>query len=286
MKDRSFDPNLKPAQKRLPAGSCDCHFHVFEDVAVFPVADTATYVPALASLTDYERLCREYGIDRAVLVHPSTYGSDHSSYEKLMQENRHWMRGVVVAPVDVSEKDLERWHDLGTRGTRVNMLYASARPSMDDLHVIIDKVKPLGWHLQMIADVSVDADALKAVADREIPVVIDHLGHGKPGQLIESAGFATLCALMREGRAWVKLSAPYRLSRQAPQYTETRVLVDALLKAGPEQAVWGTDWPHPNFDGPMPNDGDLVDLAFDWLPDSALQQAVLVDNPARLYWSE
>jgi hypothetical protein len=34
---------------------------------------------------------------------------------------------------------------------------------------------------------------------------------------------------------------------------------------------------------PMPNDGDLADLLFDWIPDEALRNRVLVDNPAALY---
>jgi hypothetical protein len=33
----------------------------------------------------------------------------------------------------------------------------------------------------------------------------------------------------------------------------------------------------------MPNDGDLVDLIPLFMPDASLQQAVLVDNPQRLY---
>jgi 2-pyrone-4,6-dicarboxylate lactonase len=35
----------------------------------------------------------------------------------------------------------------------------------------------------------------------------------------------------------------------------------------------------------MPNDGELVDLFAAVTADAALRQAVLVDNPTRLYWS-
>jgi predicted TIM-barrel fold metal-dependent hydrolase len=34
---------------------------------------------------------------------------------------------------------------------------------------------------------------------------------------------------------------------------------------------------------PMPNDGALLDLLGDWMPDSDLRHRVLVENPARLY---
>jgi predicted TIM-barrel fold metal-dependent hydrolase len=33
----------------------------------------------------------------------------------------------------------------------------------------------------------------------------------------------------------------------------------------------------------MPNDGELMDLLADWVPDEAQRSRILVDNPARLY---
>jgi predicted TIM-barrel fold metal-dependent hydrolase len=33
----------------------------------------------------------------------------------------------------------------------------------------------------------------------------------------------------------------------------------------------------------MPNDGALLDLLGQWIPDEALRRRVLVDNPAALY---
>ena len=47
--------------------------------------------------------------------------------------------------------------------------------------------------------------------------------------------------------------------------------------------MWGSDWPHPDHFGEMPNDGDLIDLLLDWGPDEALRQKILVDNPAELF---
>lgn len=280
-----FDKTLKPARARLPAGTCDCHFHIFDKASVYPLAASATYAPTPATEADYQALREAYGIDRAVLVHPSVYGADHASYEALLAENDSWLRGVAVAYPGSTDTEIERWNRLGTKGTRVNVLFAGG-PSRSDIDTLIDKVKPYGWHVQLFADLTEVADLAGHVVDRGLPVVIDHIGHAEPEQLIKSPGFSNLLSLMRDGRAWVKLSAPYRLSVQAPAYPEVRPLVDALMDANPAQAVWGTDWPHPSIHGPMPNDGDLVDLVFDWLPDEASRQAVLVDNPTRLYWSD
>jgi 2-pyrone-4,6-dicarboxylate lactonase len=49
--------------------------------------------------------------------------------------------------------------------------------------------------------------------------------------------------------------------------------------------IWGTDWPHPNMPKEAPDDGVLVDTIPKIAPTAALQQALLVDNPMRLYWS-
>ncbi len=59
-----------------------------------------------------------------------------------------------------------------------------------------------------------------------------------------------------------------------------------LLEVAPDRAIWGTDFPHPNISGDMPNDGDLVDLLALFAPDATLRQKILVDNPARLYGFE
>ena len=46
----------------------------------------------------------------------------------------------------------------------------------------------------------------------------------------------------------------------------------------------GTDWPHPNMKKEAPDDGALVDFIPRIALSAAAQQALLVDNPMRLYW--
>src|SRR5690606_33892148 len=147
-----FDPSLKPARARLPQGSCDCHFHIFDQASTYPLAPTAAYVPTPATQEDYQALCKTYGIDRSVLVHPSVYGADHTSYEALMAAKTEW-RGVAVAHAHTTDAEIERWNQLRTKGTRVNVLFSNG-PSRKDIDSIMDKVQPYGWHIQLFADLT------------------------------------------------------------------------------------------------------------------------------------
>ena len=44
-----------------------------------------------------------------------------------------------------------------------------------------------------------------------------------------------------------------------------------------------SDWPHPQYFKPMPNDIDLLDPMLDWVPDEATRNKIFVDNPAEAF---
>ena len=81
----------------------------------------------------------------------------------------------------------------------------------------------------------------------------------------------------------MKLTGPYRLTREPLPYAPCDEWVSALLAAAPERLVWGSDWPHVMLKGAMPNDADLVYLIGRWLPEPMHRRQVLVENPAVLY---
>lgn len=279
-----FDPVVKAPRERLPKGTCDCHFHVFEDVSRYPLAEGRSYTPAAAPMRDFRRMMAAVGVDRAVLVQPSVYGSDHTLFVDMLQEHGAWLRGVAVVRAGTPEKDIDAWHQAGSRGTRVNALYAAGAP-IGEIEAIVNRIRPHGWHLQVCIDVDAEPKLLEQIVDLGAPVVVDHIGHMPAERAATSRGFATLEALLREGRIWTKLSGPYRLTAQRSGFSDVQPMVDRLVKANPARLVWGSDWPHPSIAPPMVNDTGLANLAFDWLGDAALRQRVLVDNPTKLYWA-
>ncbi|MGE5720815.1 MAG: amidohydrolase family protein, partial [Sphingomonadales bacterium] len=54
----------------------------------------------------------------------------------------------------------------------------------------------------------------------------------------------------------------------------------------PDRVLWGTDWPHPNMQDNIPDDGKLVDVVPRLATTEALQRKLLIDNPERLYWAD
>jgi 2-pyrone-4,6-dicarboxylate lactonase len=58
-----------------------------------------------------------------------------------------------------------------------------------------------------------------------------------------------------------------------------------VVEQFPDRVLWGTDWPHPNLKGHMPDDGELVDFIPRIATTPQLQRKLLVDNPHRLYWA-
>jgi predicted TIM-barrel fold metal-dependent hydrolase len=118
------------------------------------------------------------------------------------------------------------------------------------------------------------------------------MGAGDGKLAASRPGFDDVLALLRAGKAWVKVSGANRVSRAGGTFEDAVPVIRALVEANPERAVWGTDWPHigPHKAGApervvyMGHDNRallrLLGLA---VADQAVIRQVLVDNPAKLY---
>lgn len=277
-------PATRAPRRALPSGACDCHFHVFEDAQRYPLGAVRSYTPTPAPLTEYRKLLDVLGVERAILVHPSVYGKDHSTFEDTLKACAGWMRGVAVAYEDTTQDDIARWHALGARGTRCNALF-SGGASLSQMRSIADKVRDHGWHLQLLVDVGADPEIVGKIADFGLTVVVDHFGHLPAATALQNKGFQNLLSLVREGRAWVKMSGAYRVSAQRTDYTDVAPMAEALLHANESQLVWGSDWPHPSIAAPMADDTEILDALANWLSPEQWKK-VLSDNPQRLYWTD
>ncbi len=280
------DPAPRPPGIAVPPGACDCHAHICGPAARYPYAPQRIYTPPDALLGDYMAMLDTLGVERAVLVQPSVYGTDNSAMIEAMAAAGRRFRGVAVIDEDTSDDEIERLHDTGVRGIRLNLVDV-ADPGGDiplaAATRLAERIAPRGWHVELLIHVDDYPDLDTMFAGFPAPIVFGHLGYMRPGRDAAAPGFQALLRLLAGANAWVKLTGPYRISAGDLPYGDMLLLAHALVAAAPGRLLWGSDWPHVMVRKQMPNDGDLCDLLGDWIPDPDIRKTVLVDNPARLY---
>jgi len=275
----------------LPSHACDCHCHVFGPAARFPYAEPRSYTPEDAPLSDYLALLDRLGCERGVLVQPSAYGRDNAAMLDALARAPKRLRGVAVGGAELDAATLKAWHANGVRGLRANEFRRDGKPyyqngvRLADIEPLYPAMADLGWHLQLWIDTR-DLPELSAQLARVLaamPVVVDHMGRMDHRHGVNHPGFQALVRGVGDGRLWSKVSGAYRLGSTAPDYLEAKPFHEALVAANPANLVWGSDWPHPRPEGPVPDAKNLLDLFLDWTPRAQDRQAILSDNPARLY---
>jgi 2-pyrone-4,6-dicarboxylate lactonase len=275
------NPDLTPPKFVAPPHSWDCHLHIIGPVTQYPLVANRSWTPVESSAEQYRRVAAALRLEHAVIVQPSIYGTDNrSTRDAVVGSNGKW-RGVAVLDADVQPSELEKLHEAGFRGVRINVLFRGGL-TMDVLERVAAAIQPLGWHIQLLVDGRDLPELAPRMRKLPVPFVVDHMGHMPASLGVQHPGFQTLLELAREG-CWVKLSGAYRISAQPYPYEDVVPFAQALVEAAPSRLVWGSDWPHPAVTVPMPRDGDLFDLLPTWVPDSTTRHRVLVENPATLY---
>lgn len=274
------DPHPRPPTITVPPNACDCHVHLFGDPAKYPYLPDRRYTPSGGSPAEYRHMLRALGLTRAVVVQPAVYGDNRMTMDALAEASGEW-RGIARIEPSITDAELTELHEAGFRGARFN--FRTGAESMQAVEEIARRIAPFGWHIQIHAAGRYLAPLADSLSRLPTDVVIDHFGRIPLEQGVQGEAFMTLLDLLRGGRAWVKLSAPYAFADPALPYPSLVPYAQALVAAAPERLVWGSDWPHPSNHGTMPNAGALLDLLSLWAPDPNHQRLILVDNPARLY---
>jgi len=270
---------------QFPRGATDCHAHLFGPQALYPLLPQTHFVPHECLLEDYIRMLKTIGCQRAVLIQPSVYGIRNDLVEDALARAPEGvsLRGVAVVDPDIGEHELERLHQLGFRGIRINLAAGTGGLQLSDARVLADRIRPFGWHLQFYADFHRQPELADALERLDATLVIDHFGRAPAAAGCDAPGFQMLLRLLRRDNVYAKLSAPYFISGQHPGYGDVAPLAAAMLDVAPDRLVWGTDWPHASARAQMPDDGDLADVLARWIPEADARARVLTSTPARLY---
>ncbi len=273
----------KPALK-LPRGACDAHFHIMGPGSRFPYAADRKLTPTDAPKEALFALHDFLGIDRGVIVHTAAHGTDNSVTEDALAAKGGAYRGVGLMPVTVADAELRRLDAAGFRGARFHyMQHLGAGTPIGDVIAFGKRLAAIGWHLQIHMAADRIAELAPAIRQSPVPVMIDHMGRVDAAPGLDQPAFQDLLRLMDDPNVWVKVSGCDRATRQGPPYADAVPFARKLAAEFGDRVVWGTDWPHPNHSGPIPDDGGLVDLIADIAPTPQARQALLVDNPQRFY---
>ena len=289
-------PNPSKPRFAVPAGAVDAHCHVFGPGAEFPYAAERKYTPCDASKRQLYALRDRLVFARNVVVQATCHGADNRAMVDALVHSGGRARGVATVRRSITDKELESLHAAGVRGVRFNFLKRLVDfTPRDELMEIAGRIAPLGWHVVVYFEAADLAELWDFFTALPTTVVVDHMGRPDVKEPVDGPQFQRFVSLMREHpNVWSKVSCPERLSLSGPPaldgernaYRDVVPFGRHLVETFPDRVLWGTDWPHPNLKGHMPDDGLLVDFIPHIAVNAEAQRRLLVDNPMRLYWPE
>jgi 2-pyrone-4,6-dicarboxylate lactonase len=279
----------------LPPGAVDAHCHVFGPGDEFPFAPERKYTPCDAGKKDLFALRDQLGFARNVVVQATCHGADNRALVDACRASEGKARGVATVRRSVTDRELEDLHDAGVRGVRFNFLkrLVDGMPR-DEVRDIAERVAGLGWHVVVYFEARDLAELSELLVALPTPVVVDHMGRPDVTLPLDGPEFSLFLQLMRHGSIWTKVTCPERLSAIGPPaldgersaYRDVVPFARRVVETFPDRVLWGTDWPHPNLERHMPDDGLLVDFVPHIAVKPELREKLLVTNPMRLYWPE
>jgi len=294
MTDRIVSWHSNPSKPRYtpPPGAVDAHCHVFGPMAQFPFSPKAKYLPEDAGPEKLFALRDYLDFSRNVIVQASCHGTDNRATLNAIRLSDGKARGVAVVDPAISSEDLQSLHAGGMRGIRFNFLKRLVDDAPKDKFLEVSKRLPKGWHVVIYFEADILEELRPFMDAIPVPLVVDHMGRPDVTQGPDGPDMRAFRALL-DSRPDIhfKPTCPDRLDppkegRGGDPWNAFAEAVAPLVADYPDRCIWGTDWPHPNMQDNIPDDGHLVDMIPRIAPSEELQRKLLVDNPERLYWAD
>lgn len=276
-----------PAKPRYtpPPGAVDAHCHVFGPMAAFPFSAKAKYLPQDAGPEALFALRDHLGFTRNVIVQASCHGTDNAATLDAIRRSDGRARGVAVVDPAISREELAALHEGGMRAVRFNFLKRLVDDAPKNRFLDLAKRLPDGWHVVIYFEADILAELRPFIDAIPVPVVIDHMGRPDVRQGPDGADMVAFRRLLdSRDDIWFKATCPDRLDPHGSPWDDFAGAVAPLVADYEDRVLWGTDWPHPNMQDAIPDDGHLVDMIPRIAPTAILQRKMLIDNPMRLYW--
>jgi 2-pyrone-4,6-dicarboxylate lactonase len=280
------DPHPRKPKLKVPPGACDAHIHLFGPSDKYPFADISPYTSRDALPEDLFALQDVLSLSTAVIVSPGGYSRDTTMLTDVLTKHPKRFRGIALMPDDAWPAEFARLGKLGVRGLRMMSTRRGRHvPHLDPANAA--RAHEHGWHVQFYpegTDIVEYADKLLALPN---DIVLDHFASIPAAGGVDQPAVKTVLRMLDTGRVWLKLSGPMRCTPGDFPYSPVTALARIFVEHAPQRLVWGSDWPHVNLNNrAMPNDGDLLDMLADWVPDETLRNRILVQNANTLYGFE
>lgn len=222
----------------------DCHAHVYEKVASVP---DARYVPnGPAPLSTWLKHLQRHALRGGVIVQVSFLGTDNSELCTALDKlDLNRFAGIAVVPLDVGDDTLDNLVRAGVKGVRWNLVRGKSMPDLtsDLVQSFFQKLRERYLHLEVHMEGPRVAPALAQLTDQGVPIVIDHFGLPSDPTPDRDPFIAAIETLTDTASLYFKFSAHYRSPFDMTGYAST-----LLSKVGADHIVWGSDWPHTQFE--------------------------------------
>lgn len=172
----------------------------------------------------------------------------------IQQLDPHDTHGVAVIGRLTTDDELQWLHNCGVRGIRLDLYNEQAMHDLDKqldmLEFYAQRVAPFGWSMGFLQLEPANWEPLSHLIPRlPVDVVVDHQALLKASSMLpadvavaKQPGMEAILKLLAGNNFWIKISAPYRISQQDPEYDDLREVVRLLVDANPRRVIYGSDW--------------------------------------------
>lgn len=280
-KSPPWDHRLRKPRLKLPLGATDCHFHFIGPQELYPLRPNHVFAHLDFeddTMEDWLKLQDMMGLQRGVHVLSMMYKHGYELMLNSLGRFPDRLRGVICPDPSITDLELEMLTKAGVVGARFARRMG---PTIDKS--VLARTHEHGWSAHYLLRGMEEIEAWrKTILGSPGRFVIEHMGLPPAEKGVGSPEFRFVLECMDTGRCWLKLSPRFSSEDNFP-FSDTRPFIDLVVKKYPSRLLWGSDWPHPQYFKPMPNDADLIDQVGEWLPDPGLLKQVMTDNPAELF---
>ena len=234
------------------------NMHMFSsNIARFPFSPRGTYKPDVSRLSadpmvDYQAHMKEFGIDRALFVHPEPYGDDHALVLDCLARTAPAQFKATSMFFPKDDDAPARLEALVKQHPRIcstrfhlhrgNTAYFTSFTE-PGVRALWKKAVDLNLVVELDLGPNYARDAGAAIAAFPgCKVLIDHMCNPKTGMIWE---YGDVLDLAKYPNVYMKMSSLGYMAEDKPDYESLIPFTRRVIKEfGPDRMVWSGDSPH------------------------------------------